>query len=245
MDRAAGAAGLDRSRWTTQRSGDGEFAVLPPDEPEPRVVDDYVRELATELRQFNEGRLPDWQIRLRLAAHHGVAYPAANGYAGNAPVTVGRLIDSPPVRQALAVGPEAQLAVILSRLVFDEIVAGGHTSLRVEDFQPVQVRVKEYVDQAWVRVPGIDAARLSPDPTSGSGETGRKAAPEHRSGKHAAVRNGGTVHQADRDIDINSEVRHGPTYVSRTRFDGPVYADNAVFGFNIGGRSPQGRTADE
>ncbi|MEV0727661.1 hypothetical protein [Polymorphospora sp. NPDC050346] len=220
----------------TQPSGDGEFAVLPPDEPEPRVVDDYVRELATELRLFNEGRLPDWQIRLRLAAHHGVAYSAANGYAGNAPVTVGRLIDSDPARRALAAAPEAPLAVILSRLVFDEIVAGGHTSLRPDDFQPVQVRVKEYADQAWVRVPGVDPARLP------GAQPPDDSAYRH-SAQRATVAGGGAVHQADRDIDASSEVRHGPTYVNRTRIDGSVHAQ--VFGFNFADLSGGGGTPDE
>ncbi|MFD0657104.1 hypothetical protein [Thermocatellispora tengchongensis] len=42
---AARAAGLDRDTWDRQPGGDGELAVLPASEPEPQVVDGYVRAL--------------------------------------------------------------------------------------------------------------------------------------------------------------------------------------------------------
>jgi hypothetical protein len=44
---AAAAAGLDRRRWHRQGQGDGEPALIPPSEPEARVVDDFIGELAT------------------------------------------------------------------------------------------------------------------------------------------------------------------------------------------------------
>ena len=69
---AAEAAGLERDTWTRQPAGDGELALLSSNEPEPRVVDDLVREIDLALRRYNRNLVRDAQLRLRVAIHHGV-----------------------------------------------------------------------------------------------------------------------------------------------------------------------------
>jgi hypothetical protein len=160
MNEAAKAAQLTRDNWFTQGAGDGELALLPSTEPEPRVVDDFVRELDYALGRHNRELERDKRLRLRMAIHYGVAYPAPNGLAGQGVVTVSRLLDCQPLREALAAADEANLALILSARVFEETVQQGHTSHRPAEFRRVIVRHKEYSGDGWIRVPGMDVHRL-------------------------------------------------------------------------------------
>ncbi|GAA3447191.1 hypothetical protein [Planomonospora venezuelensis] len=159
LDRAAERAGLSRATWKVQGAGDGELAVLPPGEPEPRVVDDFPRHLAAELRRHNRDVPEGKHLRLRLAVHFGPAIIAGNGFAGRGPIDVRRLCDCEAVRTALD-SSGAALAVILSQRVFSETVAQEHTSLEPAMFRKVTVRVKEFADEAWVWVPGHDIGDL-------------------------------------------------------------------------------------
>jgi class 3 adenylate cyclase len=101
LGEAATRAGFDRSCWDTQVSGDGEMAVLPERTDLPRMVADFTRELDTALRALNHVRIPEARLRLRVAMHYGPVAPARLGFAGTAAVLVGRLLDSPLLRQAL------------------------------------------------------------------------------------------------------------------------------------------------
>jgi hypothetical protein len=157
---AAVAAKLDRGRWVRQKAGDGELAILPLDEPEPLVVDAYARQVDLQLSSYNASRPAEHRIRLRMAVHFGAAMPAENGYAGQGVVAVSRLVDSPPVRDALTSAPDATLVLALTRQVFDDVVRQGHVSFSAADFTRVLVQVKEFQDEAWVKVFGPSAAPL-------------------------------------------------------------------------------------
>lgn len=158
---ATQAAGLNRDAWERQPGGDGELAVLPAGEPEISVIDQYVRELGKQLRDYNADLPLEERLRLRVAMAFGTAYPAANGYAGQAVVEASRLLSCRPLKLLLDRRPEVDLALILSQRVFDETVRQGHTSYSVSEFREVQVQEKEYVSSAWIRVAGIDVSDLS------------------------------------------------------------------------------------
>jgi hypothetical protein len=184
LGRAADRAGLARSTWNRDGLGDGEFAVLPSTEPEPLVVDGFVRELNDALADHNRYLMDEARLRLRVAIHYGVAIPADNGFSGQGVVVVNRLVDSGPARDALVLADRANVAVIVSQRVFDDTVVQGHTTLRVQDFRKVLVRNKEFTEEAWLRVPGEDVHALSlaeePTPLAGSSrpavtETGSEA----------------------------------------------------------------------
>jgi class 3 adenylate cyclase len=155
LDTAAARANLRRDRWAKQQAGDGELAILPRDEPEPVIVDQYVRYLDEALTAYNANPASRRKIRLRMAVHFGTAMLADNGYAGQGVVAVSRLVESAPVKNALTAAPQACLAVILSRQIFDDIVRQGHVSVPATDFARVSVRVKEFQDEAWVKVVGV------------------------------------------------------------------------------------------
>lgn len=173
LDTAAARANLRRDRWLTQQAGDGELAVLPRDEPEPVVVDQYVRYLDEALTAHNANPTARRKLRLRMAIHFGTAMPADNGYAGQGVVAVSRLVDSAPVKDALAAAPQACLAVILSRPVFEDVVRQGHVSVQPTEYAKVSVSVKEFQDEAWVKVVGVPfhAADSSDKPPASRAES--------------------------------------------------------------------------
>jgi hypothetical protein len=151
LDDAAIAAGLDRSRWLKQPQGDGELALVPPDQPEPLLVDDFVRELDATLQLRNYGRIPEARLRLRVAIDFGVAYEAPSGFAGEAVVATARLLASDGLHRALAEADDADVAVVLSARVF-QTVLNRHTSLTADQFNRIEVSEKEYTSEAWIRV---------------------------------------------------------------------------------------------
>lgn len=208
FDHAAERSGLDRRRWVKQPAGDGEFAVLPLDEPDSAVIDDYVQHLNDDLCRFNEVRTPQHQIRLRLAVHYGPAQAAANGFAGSAPVITGRLLDSAPARAALRVRPEANLVLIISQRVFEDTVEAGHTRLRPDQFCRVDVNVKELHEIGRLHVPGVPASTLESCVASSDGGSAPSAAA--------------------------STAEDTATYVSRSVYEGDIHATGAVFGMNFG-----------
>jgi hypothetical protein len=154
LDRAAASMRLNRSRWARQQHGDAEFCVLPADEPEPLVVDGFTRRLESELRLHNEEVMPYARMRLRMAVHHGVVVNGPNGYPCRDAVVVSRLLDSKPLRGVLDQWPQANLAVMLSELVYHSVVEAGHTSLRTDKFRRLAVREKEFKGYGWLWLPG-------------------------------------------------------------------------------------------
>ncbi|MGI5171204.1 toll/interleukin-1 receptor domain-containing protein [Spirillospora sp. CA-253888] len=156
---AAGRAGLARRTWFRQPGGDGELAVLPMAESEPGTVEGLPRELAAALRVHNHALRPQVRLRLRLAIHHGVAVPAANGHLGGGVVAVARLCDSPVLKRALA-RSGADLVVAYSQRIFDDTIRQGHTRLATEELRQVRVTVKEFDEPAWIWIPGHDAHAL-------------------------------------------------------------------------------------
>lgn len=218
---AATAAGLDRDTWHRQAKGDEELALIPADQPgtEPRVIDDFVRELAAALFRHNCDRPADRRLRLRFAADYGLARPAPNGFVGQPVVRVCRLVGCQPLRQAMAAAPDAGLAVILSRQVYGDLVLAGHTKLRPTDFRQVSVSEKEFTDQAWLRVPGADVHRLriATDTARRDGAApAERAAPAKRDlpvtgrGSQVVVNEfAGAVDARHGVIGIRNGIRHG------------------------------------
>jgi hypothetical protein len=158
---AAAAAGLCGERWIWERAGDGGVILLPPDQPGPQLVEDFVRALGRTLAWLNSELAHDARLRLRVAIHYVTVIPAQSRWAAQGVDAVSRLLDSRPIRLALAAADEANLAVILSRQAFDQVVRPGGVSLREPDFRRVTVAEKEYSAQAWLRVPGLGPDELA------------------------------------------------------------------------------------
>jgi hypothetical protein len=231
---SADAAGMARERWETQVGGDSVFAVLPEGASEPDLVDTFMRHLDTGLREFNRNRVREAWLRLRAAVHFGTASPAANGFAGRAPVEIGRMLDSRVLRAALAAAPDACLALAVSATVFNDVISEAYTTIRAQEFREVRVAEKEYTGSAWIWVPGYDARALDLDlGGEGDGETARQHpnAARHpntpgRAGS-AGSSEGGTT-PATRPTEASTPA--GDTVVQV--ISGTVHAQGAVFGIS-------------
>jgi hypothetical protein len=160
LDGAAVAAGLHRETWWRQPKGDEEFAVLPADEPEDVVVHNLSRELDQVLERYNKGRLPAAKLRLRMALHYGVAFAGENGVPGEAAVTTSRLLNSDVAHDALTAVPEANLVLIISDRLYQDVVLRGESTPRAQKFRKVTAVCKEYREQAWLLLPAGDAHEI-------------------------------------------------------------------------------------
>lgn len=141
LARAAESTGLERERWYRQLRGDGELAVLPQSADGLSLVADYPRELASSLADVNRGNREP-RLRLRLAIHHGAVAPGCFGLAGNAPVTISRLVDAKITREQLRQRGDLDIALIVSATVYDEIVQSRLRSLDPDGFRRATVRAK-------------------------------------------------------------------------------------------------------
>jgi hypothetical protein len=177
---AAGlAARLGIGAWDVQPQGDGQLVLARLDDTEPRYLDEFVRQLDHELTRHNRSRVPEARLRLRIALHHGVAYPAANGFVGDAVVLVSRLLDAPIARRALAES-EANLVLIVSPAMYHDNILAEHTSLNPLEFTEVKVEGPKVNTDAWIWLP-----------PAGRSETLQQA----------RARKGGVVQQARRDVN--------------------------------------------
>ncbi|QKW38299.1 hypothetical protein HUT06_33395 [Actinomadura sp. NAK00032] len=162
-----------------QSSGDGVLILPPSDIDETAAIPALVAELEVALRQENRLLAEDARIRLRLALTSGLVTPGPAGFNGAAVIDCFRLLDSPPVKDALDDHPAAQLAVIVSDHLFQDVIRNGFRSLRAEDFWRVRSSLpgKGFAMDAWLYVSdrsgGPDRA---PSGTAGAPDSAAEAA---------------------------------------------------------------------
>ncbi len=155
--RHAGLTELD-----AEHSGDGRFVVLPPGLDESVVIPNLVVGLSIALRHLNTDLNAHARLRLRVAMDRGLLAPDVNGWVGNAAITVHRLLDSAPLRTALAEEPAVDFALIVADTLYRDVIAHGYPGLPPELFQEttIDIPAKHFAEQAWI-YPGIHRA-LSP-----------------------------------------------------------------------------------
>ncbi|MBL0777365.1 hypothetical protein G6541_08395 [Streptomyces albidoflavus] len=158
---AAELSGLDRVAWACQTQGDQEFAVLPSDTPEEMVLTDFVRHLTACLRRRNARDMTESSVRLRLAVDSGIASPAALGFAGPAPVAVARFLNAPQLKNALSALRGADLAMVVSDRLFQDVVRSRARGLDPDLYARVHVNRKEFRGYGWLHVPGHSADQVA------------------------------------------------------------------------------------
>jgi hypothetical protein len=130
--------------------GDGVLVLISPEVPKIRLVA-VADKLEAALRRHNAASSPEQRMRLRLGIHAGEVRVDAHGVMGTAIIHVFRLLDAPPVRAALSAS-ENDVTSVVSDWFYQEVVRHD-TSEDSTAYQPVEVRVKETVATAWVRMP--------------------------------------------------------------------------------------------
>jgi hypothetical protein len=220
--RAAQNAGLDRGAADIQSHGDGEMVRWPEEVTAVATLNDYVRELCSEMAALNGERPEGRPIQLRLAVVDGYSALEGGNLTGRGPVTAARLLDSRQCREALALAPQHPLAVITTDEIYQDVVADPYRQLRSENYVRVLVRHegKDFTQTAWLTVPGCDAERLrglsedaaetpaEPGGTKGSSPTDPhpKSNPSSDSGyvQHNSPGSGGIVFASQGGVQNNT-----------------------------------------
>lgn len=196
-DQAAHQAALDPRLWVRQTTGDGFIAVTEADVDAVRLVGRLPDELNRILTVYNLDRVPEAQIDLRLAIHHGaVVQLDEEHYTGDAYNEVSRLLDSPPVRIALENAAPAHLAAIVSEPVFSSVVRTTFDGLSTASFAKVQAEIagKGYQKTAYVYVPGMAGDTLKGLVTStGKDGGGTKPSASARQARNPSGSRGSTT----------------------------------------------------
>ncbi|KOX27035.1 hypothetical protein ADK67_14475 [Saccharothrix sp. NRRL B-16348] len=163
---ALAAAGVSWEDCHHEDRGDGLFLLIPPEYPKAPLVEVLPEALVRAVRGHNNTSHDSARVRLRLAVHAGEVALDRQGATSTALTEAFRLLDTAPLKDALASSPGV-LAMIVSRLVFDDVVRHCAT-LDPATFRPVQAVAKEFQDLAWIALPDhpypADPTVLTPRP---------------------------------------------------------------------------------
>ena len=132
--------------WT----GDGINVVMPADMDPTVVLPVLIRSLAAHLGADNKRNYD--RVRLRMAIGVGLVEQSAAGFGGPMIVDTNRLVDSAPLRSALAAYPAADLAVAISDQVYATVIRPGYPGIPGSQFSRVNVVAKEFTGPAWIWV---------------------------------------------------------------------------------------------
>ncbi|MDN3353809.1 hypothetical protein [Actinomadura sp. DC4] len=158
--------------WTAcyhEDRGDGVLVIVPPEVPTRAVADPLLVLLAAELRRHNGQAGEAVRIRLRAALHVGPVTADAEGLNADAIIHTARLLDAPPLRDALAAS-DADLAFMASGHVFDTVLKNDRGLVDPRMFTPVRFQVKESQISAWMYVSGPRTARHAIEPAAPPGD---------------------------------------------------------------------------
>lgn len=149
LDDVCLAADVPFAHWAARPVGD-ELVVFPPGIDEVRVVTDFVRELRRAVARVNGGGAA--RTRLRVALHQGITRCDESGFGGRAVAKARSLRDAPVLGRELAAHPEADLALIVSAELFEDVADDDRTHLRRDAFRKVIVpaRGPDPGSLAWV-----------------------------------------------------------------------------------------------
>lgn len=148
------AAGVPDDAVDPQPQGDGQFTVLPVGLDESVVIPRLVGALAERLRELNSVRPADDRMRVRMALHRGLVKAAPLGWVGTAAIAVHRILDSAPLRDALAARPATDFVLGLPDVLFQDVVAHATQPPLPADFVPVLIELpaKNFVEHGWLYV---------------------------------------------------------------------------------------------
>lgn len=148
-------AGIDEADVHLQQSGDGQFMVLPVGVDESVVIPALVEGFRAGLAEVNHDLSEHARLRLRVAMHRGHVAPGSNGWLGNSVIAVHRMLDSEVLRQALAAQPSCDFALLVSDVLYRDVIADGYGPLTPERYSAVTavVPAKRFAEPAWLYLP--------------------------------------------------------------------------------------------
>jgi hypothetical protein len=131
--------------------GDGLLVVVPPSIPTEKILERIHRELPGRLRTHNSTYSGPAQIQLRVAVNVGPVTTDDLGLSGDAIVRTARLVEAPVLKAAMEEASQG-LGIILSEFVYEAAHAPAERVTADAQYQRVEVSVKEFKGQAWMRL---------------------------------------------------------------------------------------------
>ncbi|MET8461562.1 hypothetical protein ABZ422_20050 [Micromonospora zamorensis] len=206
-------AGLDPARIDQEDRGDG-ILMVDPDVSVLALAGRFVRELDYGLREKARTSSAIARIRLRVAIHQGMCEHDGEGWVGAAVNTTARLVDAPPLKAALAAAERVNLALIVSRQVFDEVIRHDYRSIDSSTFERVAIDAKELRGEtAWIQVPGYSyppGVMAAPTAAPTSTEPKKpKPKPKRKTTQSGFVFNGNTRIRVEGDQFVGDKIVNG------------------------------------
>lgn len=148
-------AGINAAEVSLQHAGDGQTAYFPPAIDETHVIPLLVEGLAASLAKANVDRVADDRVRIRVAMDRGHVVWGANGWVGDPAIVVRRLVDSAVAHQALVDNPGSDFMLIVSDVIYRDVIGHGYRNLLPGAFRLVHVDIpaKNFTELAWVYLP--------------------------------------------------------------------------------------------
>ena len=136
--------------------GDGALVAVPPTVDTTVLLTSLVQRLRAAVRQHNDVSVRTAQMQLRLAVHTGIVHFDAEGLVGTAVNHAFRILEAPQLKQVLR-RTGAELALITSERVYDDVIRHGLGLVNPVEYHQVELNVKETFARAWITVPGMSA----------------------------------------------------------------------------------------
>ncbi|GLZ37132.1 CATRA conflict system CASPASE/TPR repeat-associated protein [Actinokineospora sp. NBRC 105648] len=144
---------VERAQTDHQGSGDGEIVFLPATVDVQSALPTLLASVGRHLALDNAAHTD--RMRLRLAVDVGPAGIVAIGFSGDTVVRMCRLLESDPLRAAIATTP-GDLAVMISEPLHTYVVAEGATGLAAADFHRRPITVKSFNGHGWLWCPPVE-----------------------------------------------------------------------------------------
>ena len=141
-------AGISWADCDHEDRGDGMFILVGSEVPKSLFVESLPSALVRALHMYNNARSDPERIRLRMALHAGEVNYDKHGATAAAINLTFRLLESGPVKDALA-GSSGVLAIITSSWFFEEVVRHSAADVAAA-YHPIPVTVKETTTTGWI-----------------------------------------------------------------------------------------------
>jgi hypothetical protein len=161
------AAGLVWADAEHEDRGDGAIVLISPLLPKVLLIDPLLVCLRATLAEYNRNAELAERIRLRCAVHAGEVSNDEYGMSGIDLILAFRMLDSVELRAGLE-RSAADLAVIVSDVIYQAVVRHGYRDIDPATYHPVFVQVKKNRIHAWVHgvTPPHTVPVRKPRPTS-------------------------------------------------------------------------------
>ena len=135
--------------------GDGALIVVPSAVPCKNLIHPLPERLRGLIRRYNHVAREAAGIQLRAAAHIGPVEHDGHGFVGTDINLLFRMLEARPLKAALA-GSGAELALIVSDYVYNNLVCRYPSLISPDAFRPVKFQTKYTRARAWTYLPGAN-----------------------------------------------------------------------------------------